>query len=185
MATVNGVVEQVNFREGPTWKKVSLKVRGEWYGGFISEKSDKIEDDRTKAAEGDTVSIDFAKSKDGRFLNIEKVTLVSKAAEAPVTVGPKSTTSVVQEYIPSALRDLRITIAGARNSAIEFVRLALEREAISLGSKAKNKIDVLHQHVDHYTGVFATQLLDATQESLRGTSVSTKEVREEDDNYAE
>lgn len=190
---VEGVVEFAGQTLGPggKWKKLSLKVKGTFYSGFINKKGDG--DDREVVKEGDTVKLEYINSDDGRYKNISKVTITGtqttkdvqpKQSSAGNTTSPATASS---EYVPSNVRDLRITIAGARNTAIEFVRLALDKEVIALKAKQQGKrIDELLEHVNHYTEVFAKQLLSATEATLIPVESKTAAVAaKEDDEFSE
>lgn len=181
---ISGVVEQVNRTDGPggpkpKWKKVSVKIKGAWYSGFIN---DKDSDDRTRVKEGDTVEVDYVEN--GRYFNIEKLVVTAQGSKETTKADSKGDTKV-QEYIPSAIRDLRITVAGARNTAIEFVKLALETETITLKATKGKKVDELLEYVNYYTEVFAQQLLDAVEGNLIGKKPKAKAASEENEEYSE
>ena len=172
---VSGTVEQVSRVDGPggntpKWRKVSLKIKGEFYSGFLNPKDT---DDRATVSEGDQVEVQYVLN--GRYKNIESVKITGKATAVSTS---KTKATAIQEYVPSALRDLRITVAGARNSAMEFVRLALDSEAIALKSTKGKKVDELLEHVNYYTKVFVAQLLAVNEENARPTEVIEKEVEE-------
>lgn len=183
---IKGVVEAVNRVDGPKvgdkpkWKKVSIKLKGEWYGGFLNSNDT---DDRNKVAEGDAVILSFVKN--GRYMNIEELkidTSVPKvvASEAKVAV-------VTTEYVPSNIRDIRITVAGSRNAALEFIRLALDKEVITLkAKKVGDRVDELLDHVNYFTEVFAKQTLNATDVALLGANSNKNTTEKEaDDSYTE
>lgn len=169
---VEGKVAKVNRVNDKKWSKISVIVNEQWYSGFIN---DKITDDREKVKEGDAVVIEYVQN--GRYFNIEKLTITTPSvAQAPAHADHSEAKPQAEVYLPQAVRELRITIASARNSAIEFVRLAVDCEALALSDKKKGyKIDNLLQHVNHYTKIFAVQLLASKEEDF-------KEVPNEDNN---
>jgi len=182
----NAVVERVNRTEGPggKWKKVSVQVKGNWYSGFVNNKTT---DDRTKVAEGDIVTLDYVQS--GRFFNIENLKVTGNANKVTsdvVSVSVGNSTATVSEYVPANVRDFRITVAAARNAAIEFVKLALDKGALTLGAGKKKgeQVDTLLAHVNNYTEVFANQMLNADPNNILGQSDVTAETTEEEE-YSE
>lgn len=152
--TVKGIVEFLGSKNGKTW---NIKLSdGKWYGhGFKKPAFSK----------GDVIEFSFTES--GAFLNIEIASVkVHAKPQAPV---------VAQAAVPNGdaapapatgksggaywdAKDQRITFLACRNTAVEIVSLALQHDALALGTKKADKLDTLVAYVDEV----ARQLYAAT-----------------------
>lgn len=77
-----------------------------------------------------------------------------------------------------AAKDKRIELMSARNSSLEFLKIALEQGAVSLGSKkAADKLELLEAVLDKITMRFLSQ----NEQFVTSGSISVGEASEEDD----
>lgn len=127
----------------------------EWYG--FGQRKPKFD-------EGDVIS--FEVTKNGKYLNADpsSVEIESEgAAQSKKTSEirrPKQQGNAREDYWTKkeeddVFRNREIRYAGSRNAALEFVKLALQYDAIPLGkTKAQDKEEVLLQYLDNYTEMF-------------------------------
>jgi hypothetical protein len=163
---VKGIVEKVSTFKEPKYTKVSIQVKGEYYGGFVNPKDT---DDRSKVKEGDQVEIEF--QQNGRYKNILNVKLVtpSVAKTAPkkdTVTTTKTEATTAQEYIPQNVKEARMSMGNGLKVAIEFVDLALRHEALVLPKVANKKADALAEYVKHYAKVFASEVINVDPNSF-------------------
>lgn len=174
---IQGLVEKMDIQNGPNgkWKKMSVLIKGKYYSGFINPDT---ADDRVNVKAGDTVTVEY--QQNGKYYNITnlKINSVAKAAATP-------TEKVNSDYISQKDREFRITYASARNAAIDFVRLALDKEALTLGKTKAKAADNLLAHVEHYTNLFAAQLLNADINTVASANFKTETSDEESNDYSE
>ncbi len=142
------------------WKKRSVEVNGEWYGGFF----DTVNREAVLAAQiGDKVKMSVSSSKkDGKtYLNFKEFKIVSKTAQ-PAAVAQQATNvakpaTPVTTVVPTNYRDYRITHAAAMNRACQVVSLALDNDAIKLPTKKEDKLEAIVALVEEIALDFATK----------------------------
>lgn len=181
MTKLVGVVEKINTKsdttKGKKWTKISFQVKGEWIGGFVN-KDDS--DDRMNVKEGDEVEITY--KVNGTYKNLDEIKILTKGDSKKETAATGNAETAGTEYIPQHVRDFRQTLAGARNAAISFVEMAVKLNALPLPKDTKKHADALLVHVNEYTSVFATQMLNAKQEDyMQKEEVNEDEPEEGED----
>lgn len=129
---------------------------------------------RPSAKQGDYVT--FAADQNGKYWNADDKTLIVTESTSDSVPSKASTpytdkTSKDDYWKEREKRDIviqgKIQMQSARNSAIEFVKLALSADAIKLPAKQADKADALFEFVNHYASLFndITNGKEATQSS--------------------
>jgi len=140
-----GVVEQANVSYSPAgsprkWVKRSLKVNGAWYSTFVNDKNKAMIE---SVNEGDSVRISYEQK--GDFKNINTVAVV----EAAKHDAPAGATAARPAYNPDT-KDFRITFLASRKDSMEFVKMLIAADAVSLGTKKSDKADILYGLINKY-----------------------------------
>lgn len=139
MGQAAGIVEAVSSRptaNGGNAYNVKLND-GNWYGyGFEKPAFDKGAD------------IEFTFTQNGKFSNVDSSTVVIRAAQAARQATAPTVVSNSNSYDD---RQLAITYQAARKDALQIVEMALAHDAVSLGSKKGDKLDMLETIVHKMT----------------------------------
>lgn len=178
MQQIQGVVENTNVRPYGNREMFNMKVGGEWYGmGTLSP-------DRRPNI-GDTVS--FTAIQKGNFWNgdAKTVQVVSGGtpAQQPQAASPAAAPSRQQAQASKdsywtdkaeadKLREVGMAVAGARNSAIELVSVALANGCVDLPAKKADKLQALKFLVEDIT----TELYLQTEAAKKDGGLFLEEV---------
>lgn len=139
-----GVVEQASVSYSPAgsprkWVKRSLKVNGSWHSTFVNDKNKAMIE---SVNEGDSVRIAYEQK--GDFKNITTVAVVEAAKHAAADTG-----AARPAYNPDT-KDFRITFLASRKDSLEFVKMLIQADAVSLGTKKADKADILYGLINKY-----------------------------------
>lgn len=150
--TAQGVVEYIG-QKGKAW---NVKMSdGQWYGHGFKQPS---------FGKGDHVKFEYTVNGNFKNITVNSVTK-SAAAPAPATAPEvnKYTNGTVavnvekpkQEYWDN--KDARITFLACRNTAVEIVRLAIDKEAIKMPAKTADKLNVIMASLDEVADMLYTR----------------------------
>ena len=146
--------------------KTAYSIKGDdgtWYGMAFN---------KPRFNRGDVVSFEYAMN--GKYANINTKTIVVESSK-PVRPEPEPTeaSSTKPTAAPDkkgddywAARDHDVRLAGARNSAIAFVKLAVDTGSIAIPTKEAARLKLFEDLVDHYAAKFYTQNVTSTTASI-------------------
>ena len=152
METVRGIIEYINGPEKTGF--YSVKMAGNYYGaGKYAPKFN----------EGDEV--EFGYTENGKYKNMDFKTVkviekgsgeVKKSQSGNTTQRPQTNSTNWDE------KDKRITFLACRKDAIEIMKMALDRDALTLPTKKADRMETLVELVDTlandlYGGVYDSE----------------------------
>jgi hypothetical protein len=151
---VTGVVEKVGSKDINTKRGVSkvysFCVDGEWYKtGFDNpnlERGYQVKFEYTEGQYGKDVNMETLKKKQGEA---PKVSQGKSAGGYQKKGGPPKEDYVArdkywaQKEINDGVRQNTISYQAATNTAVDIIKVALDQDALSLGSKKADKLDNL------------------------------------------
>lgn len=145
---IQGFVDRIDTKETQYGKMYNLVVGGKTYGvGKFAPKG---------VAQGDYVQ--FEGVQKGNFWNVAPGSLSKIDKPAGVTASPAAGKAAAGGSFDS--RQTVISKQAALNSALSFVTLLVQAEALPIAKKdmtTAKAADALHSILDHYTDVFYKQ----------------------------
>ena len=164
---VQGAVEFIG-QKGKAW---NVKINNAWYGHGFKAPS---------FAKGDYIKFNY--TENGNFKNIDVASIeVQKQPTAPAAA-PSVTHESKEEaknYWDS--KDKRIAYAGCQEDAVALVALALQYDALSLGTKKNERLGVLTKIVQKVASDLYTHIMSGNFEKSADEEVAVVTVTNEDE----
>lgn len=178
MAQATGLIEGINISEGMgargPYKKMTLKVGGGSFGGFINDTNSDL---LMSLQEGDEVQVEYTSKTTARgsFNNFSNVTVISKGGGASSSSGVQASNTSGDNKNDNY--QFRSTHAGGMNRAIELVKACLNYDAVqadakdrilALPSKKADKLEAIVGLVKALGQEFALETWDSSVEAVVG-----------------
>lgn len=162
---INGIVQQIKTRPYGNKLLYSIKANNAWYG--FGDKSPRFK-------EGDEVEFEFKTNPKG-FNDVISATIkvvqASAGEQVNTNVPAAKVSNTKDDYwtrkeARDAKQDELREIGATRNTAIEFIRLLMDKECIKLPTKFAEREDfvkaLLKDYVDMFRGVKDTSVIEDT-----------------------
>lgn len=160
--TVTGTVEIISEKPRGTGIAYGIKMSdGVWYGhGFV----------RPKFQKGDNVTFEYEMK--GQYANIVvRSVQVANAASQPQQAAQPTQSAPAAPAAPNATQ-ISIQYQSSRKDALEFVKLAMQADALPLPTKKSDRMDALQALVEDTTGRYYA----AVSETVKNGGVVLEEL---------